>query len=246
MIWIILFIVVVVISFILAYRSMKDFKEIPITPALEYGLFLIKNPAILSKEYLEKIHKFSLENKAIISFERLIKGEESVLVIMGPKNIATVFGELGLVELEDYLLPISQAQNFDDPNKVSVNQSLGFVVSAKEDLKQHLTVSPNFLKDLTLEPHQKFFFQIVLSALKDLGNFQVTIRSLVNDADASKRAELAKKLQNHLTESTGLKIQEREETTSKIFTDYQKRALIPIEISKFTLIADEVLGLLTV
>ncbi len=223
---------------------MKDFKEIPITPSVEYGLFLVKNTAMLTKEYLDKIHQFSLENKAIISFERLIKGEESVLVIMGPKNMVTGFAELGLIELEDFLLPVSQPQNFDDPNKVSVNQSLGFVISAKDDPKKHLMISPGFLKQLNLEPNQKFFFQIVLSALKENSQFQLTIRALVNDADASKRAELAKKLGSHIAESTGLKIEEREETTTKIFMDFQKRALVPSEVSKFNLTADEVLGLL--
>jgi hypothetical protein len=244
MIWIILFIIVVVVSFILAYRSMKDFKEIPITPNVEYGLFLIKNITLLDKLYLERIHKFSLEQKSIISFERLLKGGESVLVIYGPKNILTSFPELELVELEDFLLPISSPQNFDDPNKVSVNQSLGFQISSKADPKKSVIVSPEFLKNLNLEESQKLFWQVVVASLKEDNNFQVTLRALVNEPNAGTRAELAKKISSHIVEKTGLSLSQRDETTSKVFDDFKKRALIPSEVTKFNVTSEELLGLL--
>jgi hypothetical protein len=244
MIWIILFIIVIVISFILAYRSMKDFKEIPITPNLEYGLFLVKNTALFNLAYLSRIHKFITEQKSIISFERLLKGEESVLVIFGPKNILTSFPELELMELEDFLLPVSSPQNFDDPNKVSVNQTMGFQISSKQDPKKSLIVAPDFLKNLSLGENQRLFWQVVVSGLKEDSNFQVTLRALVNEPNAGTRAELAKKISAHIVEKTELNLSQRDETTSKVFDDFKKRALVPSEVAKFNVTSDELSGLL--
>lgn len=101
--WVLLFILVVAISFVLALKSMADFQEIPEYAGQEYGLFLIRQPQTLSSHLLSAIHENLLNSGLIISFERLIKGVKAALVVYGPKKLLSVYQEtLGLLELEDY------------------------------------------------------------------------------------------------------------------------------------------------
>ena len=99
---IVLFLLVLLISLLLAYRSMRDFRLTPTKARLDYGLFLIRNPDGLTKDLLDTIHADIAKNNLIFSLERLFRGNESALVIFGPKNILKVFDNLNLLELEDY------------------------------------------------------------------------------------------------------------------------------------------------
>lgn len=100
--WIVLFAVIVLISFLLALRSMADFEESPTEKKHLYGLYLIRNSQSLNKSILDSIHKLILKDGLLLSLERLIKGGESALVIYGPQEILRNFGVLNLLELEDY------------------------------------------------------------------------------------------------------------------------------------------------
>lgn len=101
--WIILFAVVVFISFLLALRSMADFEESPTEKKHLYGLYLIRNSQSLNESILDSIHELILKDGLLLSLERLIKGGESALVIFGPQEILQSFSEvLNLLELEDY------------------------------------------------------------------------------------------------------------------------------------------------
>lgn len=101
--WIILFALIVLISFLLALRSMADFAENPTEKKQEYGLYLIRSSRALNKDVLDTIHGLILKENLIISFERLIRGGESALVVFGPQEILHSFSEaLNLLELEDY------------------------------------------------------------------------------------------------------------------------------------------------
>lgn len=103
LIWIILFFVVIIASFVLALRSMGDYQEQPFGLGLKYSLFLVKNTSALTPAILEEIYHEVLKNNAIISLEKLFKGGKSALVIFIPQKLADKFTEtLNLLELEDY------------------------------------------------------------------------------------------------------------------------------------------------
>lgn len=98
--WIILFALIVLISFLLALRSMADFAQ---NPAPErYTLYLIRRPQALTESILDAMHGLLRKDSLTISLERLIKGKQSALVIYGPIKIFKSFPALDLVELEDY------------------------------------------------------------------------------------------------------------------------------------------------
>ncbi len=101
--WILLFGLVVAISFVLAFKSMHDFQEIPAEGGEEYGLFLIRRLSQLNKQLLTSFHKELSTSTLFISFERLIKGTKAALVVYGPKKILAKYKQqLDLLELEDY------------------------------------------------------------------------------------------------------------------------------------------------
>lgn len=99
--WIILFVLVLLISYILASRSMRDFTFV--LASADYSLFLIRNVRGLSEHLLKLIHQDLQKTSLAVSFERLFKGSESALVIVGPSKILTKYTHsLNLLELEDY------------------------------------------------------------------------------------------------------------------------------------------------
>lgn len=100
--WLVLFVLVIAISFILAIRSMRDYQEIP--PQEKYGLFLVRKPQALA------IILNALNPGLFISLERLFKGSQSTLVMFAPVNLGIRYKtELDLLELEDYTnVPVSQ------------------------------------------------------------------------------------------------------------------------------------------
>lgn len=93
---------VVIISFLLAYWSMKDFKVAPKGAKSSYGLFLIRNTSGLTPEVLHSI--MNAQKDVIISLERLFKGTEAALAIYAPTSVLMPFLQnLNLLELEDYV-----------------------------------------------------------------------------------------------------------------------------------------------
>jgi len=74
LIWIILFFIVIIISFIMAVKSMSDYQEKPLSLGLNYSLFLITNPLQLTSEILEKIYEEALKSNTPFSLEKLFKG----------------------------------------------------------------------------------------------------------------------------------------------------------------------------
>ncbi len=101
--WFALFLLIVGISFVLAFRSMKDYQEIPKNFKAEYGLFLIRRPESFNANALTAIGQTILEEGLVVSIERLFKGKQAALTIFGPKKILDDFAEsLNLLELEDY------------------------------------------------------------------------------------------------------------------------------------------------
>lgn len=102
LIWVILFLVVMGVSFVLAFRSMGGYHEVP-SVSVPFSVFLVGNPQAFSLGTLRRIHEAALKGKFILSFERLFKGSRRALVVFGPVGILRPFSlELGLSEIEDY------------------------------------------------------------------------------------------------------------------------------------------------
>lgn len=120
-----LFAVIIVISFLLAFWSMKDFKAIPKGGKTDYGLFLIRNTSAFTEQILQSI--MLADKDSIISLERLFKGTEAALAIYGPKDALSSFIQsLNLLEIEEY--------TDIEVKRISLWE-VGFKNSGKADLK---------------------------------------------------------------------------------------------------------------
>lgn len=178
--WLILFLLIVGISFILAFWSMRDYQEIPQQSKAGYSLFLIRRTDSLNSEILDVIRKSMLKQGLIISIERLFKGKKAALAIFGPKKILEQFTkQLDLLELEDYTLNLAGQDIFI--------WEIG-VKGSTNDIFKHLPV---------LEHEDQFFWQVILSA-KEGGDlsFQTQIRAAVYSKDPVRRKTLVPLFQN--------------------------------------------------
>lgn len=187
--WIILSILVIAISFVLALQSMKDYQEISSQTGEEYGVFLIRKPYQFGPDVLASLHKDCLASGLVISFERLVKGSKAALVVYGSKKLLNSHANtLDLVELEDYVI--------NTPENISA-----WEVGTKNNSKLGIeSVKNYFQKFPLLSEEEQFWWQLVLVANKDLLNpkksFQAQIRAVLHSPDQTKRVNLAKTLQN--------------------------------------------------
>lgn len=207
--WILLFLLVIAISFVLALKSMKDYQEIPEKTGTDYGLFLIKRSEALTKELLTSVHDNFLKAGGIISFERLVKGDKSALVVFGPKGILTGFKDtLNLLELEEY-------------TGINVKEASAWEVGVKGG--QYFKNFPSLSSD------EQFWWQLVMSAKKGKSSpdklFQGQIRAVIVCDDRSRRAYLNQILQN-LASGKFIKLP-KAFSTEQIVDFYQKRSFQP-------------------
>ena len=88
---------------------MKDYQEIPSQTGEEYGVFLIRKPYQFSPDLLTSFHADCLDSGLVISFERLVKGTKSALLVYGPKKLLINHKNiLDLLELEDYAANVQE------------------------------------------------------------------------------------------------------------------------------------------
>lgn len=183
--WIILFLLIVAISFVLAYRSMKDYSEIPKASKVEYGLFLIRQTENFTASALDSIGELMLEAGLIISIERLFKGTQAALTIYGPKIILDKFTpNLNLLELEDYASRLE-------------SKDISIWEVGLRDQKGYLG-GPNIFQNLSqLGQEDQFFWQVVLGSRKEKGSisFQTQIRAALFCKDPSRKKVLTSSLQ---------------------------------------------------
>lgn len=158
--WIILFLLIISISFVLAFRSMKDFHEVPQKIKVNYGLFLVRQVVNFNAKILDEICQRASADGGIVSFERLFKGSQTVLTIFGPVNILKDYkNDLNLLELEDYTVGFTNSE-------VSV-----WEVGAYGDVFNNLP---------KLAPLEHFFWQVIPSKGK------VQIRAVVSSKDPNR------------------------------------------------------------
>ncbi len=177
---------------------MKDFLEIPSLSI--NSLFLIRNPNSLDLRLLEII-KNKFNRGQIISFERLFKGNQSALVVFGPKELVSLT-DLDLLELEDF-------------TNVNPEKTTAWEVTYKGE------IPANIFADLPpLKSTEQFWWQISLQIKKD--QFRSQIRAVL----VSERSELVKPLQNL---SNGKLIKKpRPLTSAQILDNFKKRTILPL------------------
>lgn len=209
-IWLALFLLVVFISFILAYQSMSDFGENPKLSNVEYGLYLIRKTSNLTPALLDSMHDEVAKEGLIISLERLFKGRKSALVIFGPKKVLKNYlPSLDLLELEDY-------------TEVDKDQAYAWEVGVKN---HHLEEMDNFFKRIPiLAEAEQVWWQLTLAAKQQKGEiktFQSQIRVVVLSADTQRRKKVSQILQNLTSHLTKIP---RPFTTQQIVDFYQTRS----------------------
>lgn len=214
--WIALFLLVLAISFVLAVQSMKDYQEIPSQTGEEYGVFLIRKPVFFTHDILTKLHQDCLDSGLVISFERLVKGAKSALVVYGPKRLlGSHTNTLDLLELEDYVFQTSPG----DISAWEVGMKVAGQTSA-EDVKNY------FKKFPPLSEGEQFWWQLVLApekSVSDKKSFQAQIRAVLLSPDQIKRTNLAQTLQNLVPEKL-IKLP-KAFSDAQIIDFYQKRSL---------------------
>lgn len=182
--WLILFILVIVLSFILAAKSMWDFQEIPSQE--KYSLFLIRKPQNLNKELLSSLHDNFLKSGWFLSFERLFKGNKSALVVFGPSGILKTYPSLDLLELEDYT-----AVNAEEVSAWEVGRGKGEPFDGVYPERSRGAGGKDiFVKLPQLAQSEQFWWQVVVS-----DQFRVQIRAVAVSTDSVKRASIGDILQ---------------------------------------------------
>lgn len=228
--WVALFLLVVLISFILAYRSMRDFQLTPTKIGIEYGLYLIRNPPGLTGDILDQLGG-SLDDGLIFSLERLFKGQRAALVIFGPKELLkNTSDRLNLLELEDY-------------TQVDENEISGWEVGLKDGRGLFSDESGKVFENMPhLLENEQFWWQINLKAHLAKGGgqkqFLAQIRCILSSADHHRLKKLADQLA-HLGSPVLTKIP-KPFTSQKILQFYQKRTLT-LEKHNLTLTSGEIL-----
>lgn len=175
--WVVLFILIIAISFVLAFRSMKDYQEIPQQGKAEYGLFLIRKPSGFNTMFLDELLIKTKGVNLIVSIERLFKDKKSALLLFAPKNILqNFFDQLDLIELEDYT------------PSLSVKDTVVWEVGFKKNIPNE--IMPNIFSAFPdLLGNDQFFWQVIL------GGKRTQIRAVLYSEDPARLQMLATALQ---------------------------------------------------
>lgn len=237
MIWIVFFLLIILVSSVLAYRSMKDYEEIPDALTLN-ALFYVSSPSNIDKALSTLHRKFS--GQKFFSLERLVKEDERAIVLFAERGMKKDFEELGLVEIEDYLTSWDGLSRHE--KQTSVDETISWLLDPKTDSKSLLQVKDEF-RDLKVKSGQKVFFQMVLMPTGD-SQFQSTLRVMVADPDPVGRVQLAKDVNLLISNSIGLNKHVDGFSESKKFESFKQRTLVPKEVSEFYLSQEEIISLL--
>ncbi|RJP45826.1 MAG: hypothetical protein C4584_02750 [Armatimonadetes bacterium] len=219
LIWVVLFILVVLISFFLALKSMADYREQPANLTTTYSLFLIKKPEALTVELLEQVYRKLLSEGFILALERLFKGGKTALVVFGPVEHLLHYNTiLGLLELEDYSRK-SKA--------VTLAWEIGIKKSATTDKLEQL-----FEKIPVLEQDEELWWQLILQPQKpgpEQSLFRAAVRVVIQAADEKKARLLKQKIIDAIV-AHGLVQLPQTYTDDQILNFYKDRAFHPAHL----------------
>ncbi len=187
--WIVLFLLIIAVSIILAFRSMEDYQELPHQSGIEHGLYLIRNTAGFDTSILNSIGETMIcSDSPVVSIERLFKGSETALTIFGPKTILSQFTDkLDLLELEDYSSEFSKCRA--EVWEVGIKKGKKFDVSNVVNLFGSLS---------KLAAKEQFFWQIVLGVKKSRNGifFQAQIRAVYLTPELVRERDFVPELHN--------------------------------------------------
>lgn len=236
MIWLILFIFVVVISFILAFRSMSDYRELPSNLGLPYSLYLIRKPQSLNEELIKKIYDAVIPDKAVVSFEKLFKGGKQALVFYAPVKYATGFaGDLDLLELEDYSFKRQRL------NEGEFFWELGFKnASTTEGLDKNL-----FGNIPELLPIEEFWWQLALLPVAgEDARFKGVLRAMLWSKDGARALELKEGF-TKIGQNDNLAVLPQAHSDEQLLNFYRERSVPAGQSSQYSLGALDIKNLLS-
>lgn len=234
-IWIILFFFVIIISFILALKSMNDYQGQPLALGLKYSLFLIQNPIELTLDILKSIHDEALKSNTIISLEKLFNGGKTALVIFAPKELMDKFSTtLDLLELEDYSLK-------------EIPDFKAWEIGSK-NLSPKVLEKDFFIKLPVLQEGEQLWWQIILKPktanyqCRDKNIFfQSIIRIILLSVDKEKEQEMKEILFTKVG-ALGINTLPQAYSSAELLKSYQQR-ILPLNYVKE--LGEEALPLLT-
>lgn len=216
-----LFVLVILISLILAFRSMRDYADMPVYSSTPYSLYLVKNEAGINTDFLESIDQIINQKRLIISFERLYKGTKKALVVYGPVVILKQFADsLGLMELEDYSLKY---------NKDSIHPGiLAWEISSRDYHKADKQILNLAKIPVTLNEWEEIWVQFVVQPKCEKNGLQplskALIRITVITQDANRATEIKSEIDN-LVKTTNLVTVPQVYSTISMIKFYQSRSL---------------------
>lgn len=214
--WLILFILVILISLLLAYLSMKDYREIP-SLKKDFSLFLIRKTKTLDKDNLNLLLGEFVKSNLNISFERLIRGSESALVVCGPFELLNKFKDsFDLLELEDY-------------TNVLASDISSWEVGIKNN--------GNFPSFPHLSDSEQIWWQVILTP-----TLKANIRAVVVSKDSLRREKIADEFLKDLKSKSFFRIP-KSFSNAQILDFYKNRSLSESK-SNPTLTLDSVLSLI--
>jgi hypothetical protein len=104
-IWFFILFVLTFVSLLLTMRSLQNYREKAKDVPVEYGLYLIRYPQLVTETVIDHIMHQSIKIGASIAFEKLAKGDRKALVVYGPKQILQSFvTSMSFMEIEDYTI----------------------------------------------------------------------------------------------------------------------------------------------
>lgn len=231
LIWVVLFLVVMGVSFVLAFRSMSDYREVP-TSSVPFSVFLVGDPQALTLGNLQKLGEAFLRENLIFSFERLFKGPKRALVVFGPVGVLQPYlQELKLTEIEDYSRTVTGNVKAWEVGKKSPNAPIGSL-----DISSRVP---------TLKEDEEFWWQVVLKP-KANQQFTATIRAVFKGSDEGRLIKLQEELFN-IGKPQDLSVLPQAYPSEQVIKFYQDRSLLLGPASKkvqLTLLAEEIHSLL--
>ncbi|OGE25713.1 hypothetical protein A3C32_01240 [Candidatus Daviesbacteria bacterium RIFCSPHIGHO2_02_FULL_41_14] len=238
-IWLLLFFIVILISFVLAIRSLRHYRENPARLGVTFSLYLIQNTSALTESLLEELNREVLEKRLVISFERLYKGDKKALIIYGPSLLLTNRVEkLGLLELEDYAIRTHLH-----------TQALEIGVKANADFQAtnfHLAVDRIGLQD-----QEQLWWQVIVQPqIKNKGEIELNslIRVVIHTQEVSRLAQIQGLLMSGLEESHLTRLPQTH-SSKQILKFYKERvAFRPFSTNKESLLLNlnDLFGLISI
>lgn len=214
-IWILLFLFVLLLSFVLALRSMKQYRERPSNLGTGFSLYLIQSPGALNQFLLGELAREVLDKKLLLSFERLYKGSRKALLVYGPTNVLQPkTASLGLLELEEYA-------------SKTYAHTISFEVGEKANGKFQPGQFRLQSNEFGLQDHEEIWWQVVAKPQikgKDELSLNSVIRVVIHANDATRLPQIQLRLISQIHDA-GLTRLPQTHSSSKILGFYKERAI---------------------